>query len=192
MDRRSIGVLAAGAAVAATLMVASPAHAATLDIGDACTTLPGDSTFNMTAAPGETITLVHSTDCVDGNVPLVSSPITKVGIYEYVVDSDATPQTIIYAIVLGKTGGFLEYVVINLTISAGTGGGGVPDDIIQQVGRPAAGCADLDVPTANWSGVAAGGWGPSWAWWVNDGQSAPVCTRTLGYSTTSGGWFVRS
>lgn len=195
MNRTSVGALTAAAAVAASLLVASPAHAATLDIGDSCTEA-GDSFFAVTAAPGETITVVHSTNCVPdtGIVPLLSTPVTKVDDYEYVIDPTAQPGPIPNAIVILKdvSGDFLSsnYVVINLTITPGSGGG--PPDIVQQVGRPAAGCADLNVPTADWSGVGAGGWSPSWAWWMNDGQGGPVCTRTLGYSTTSGGWFVRS
>ena len=53
-------------------------------------------------------------------------------------------------------------------------------DYYQQVGVPASGnCADVPPHTGHWSGYPIGGWSKSWAWWINDGNGGPVCTREV-------------
>lgn len=83
-----------------------------------------------------------------------------------------------------------------------TGGGGTPSDsssssgsapapIVQQFGKPAALTCDEAQPEGlDWSGVASGGWGQSWAQWMNNGTGGAVCSRTLVYSANAGGWTV--
>ena len=39
-------------------------------------------------------------------------------------------------------------------------------------------------------GVTSGGWGESWAQWMNGGTGGAVCTRTLVYSTAQSRWVV--
>lgn len=78
----------------------------------------------------------------------------------------------------------------------GSGGGGssssgssAPSSVTQQFGLPSTGTCDEAAPESlNWAGVAPGGWGISWAQWMNDGAGGPVCTRTLGY--VGSGWTV--
>ena len=65
-----------------------------------------------------------------------------------------------------------------------------PGEVLQQVPRPATGCAAFDAPTLNWAGVAPGGWSDSWARWINNGNGGPVCTRTLTYSTSRDQWIL--
>lgn len=87
-----------------------------------------------------------------------------------------------------------------VTISAGGGGGGssdsttsssTPNPILQQFGKPSSSTCDATAPESlNWSGVASGGWGESWAEWMNGGNGGAVCTRTLVYSNALGGWTV--
>lgn len=65
-----------------------------------------------------------------------------------------------------------------------------PAPRMQQFGLPSSGSCDEAAPLSlNWAGVASGGWGQSWAWWVNAGLGGPVCTRTLVYGP-SGMWVV--
>lgn len=42
----------------------------------------------------------------------------------------------------------------------------------------------------NWAGVESGGWGKSWAQWMNDGAGGAVCTRTLIYNPARARWMV--
>jgi hypothetical protein len=70
---------------------------------------------------------------------------------------------------------------------------GPPPDVEQQVGRArdqtctSAGNAELNI-----GGVASGGWGQSWAQWMNGGTGGFVCNRTLYYNVQYGRWEVRT
>ncbi len=83
--------------------------------------------------------------------------------------------------------------------SPSTGGGSsfgsastsAPAPIVQQFGKPVIGtCAAAAPELLNWSGVANGGWGESWAQWINAGSGGAVCSRTLVYSNAQGRWMV--
>lgn len=66
-----------------------------------------------------------------------------------------------------------------------------PAPVLQQFGMPATGtCEDVASPELNWAGVDAGGWGVSWAQWMNDGNGGPVCSRSLVYNTVLAKWMV--
>jgi len=66
-----------------------------------------------------------------------------------------------------------------------------PPDLLQQVGAPSAStCAAFIDTTLNWAGAPSGGWGTSWAQWVNQGKGGTVCTRSL-YWLPTGRWGVR-
>lgn len=66
-----------------------------------------------------------------------------------------------------------------------------PTPHIQQFGMPADSTCDEASPEGlNWSGVPDGGWGQSWAAWMNGGLGGAVCTRTLVYSNAHGRWVV--
>lgn len=81
-----------------------------------------------------------------------------------------------------------------------SGGGGTSSDsasssapapVTQQFGMPATSTCDEAQPEGlDWAGVASGGWGVSWAQWMNGGNGGAVCTRTLVYSTTQSRWVV--
>jgi len=67
----------------------------------------------------------------------------------------------------------------------------LPPPVVQQFGRPENGECNQQAPSdLNWGGARDGGWGESWAQWVNDGLGGPVCTRTLVYSNTLRKWAV--
>ena len=66
-----------------------------------------------------------------------------------------------------------------------------PDPIMQQFGQVLGRSCEQSAPTElNWSDVAAGGWGQSWAQWMNNGSGGAVCTRTLIYEVDLGAWTV--
>lgn len=68
-----------------------------------------------------------------------------------------------------------------------------PAPVMQQFGKPASGTCDAAAPASlNWGNVASGGWGESWAEWMNDGKGGAVCSRTLVYSNSLGGWMVQA
>jgi hypothetical protein len=64
-----------------------------------------------------------------------------------------------------------------------------PAPILQQFGVPKVGtCESAQPADLDWSGVSSGGWGVSWAQWMNSGTGGPVCTRQLVF--VSGRWIV--
>lgn len=66
-----------------------------------------------------------------------------------------------------------------------------PTPEVQEFGKPASGtCAAGQPAGLNWAGVPSGGWGESWAQWVNGGNGGAVCTRTLVYSTAQSRWVI--
>jgi hypothetical protein len=67
----------------------------------------------------------------------------------------------------------------------------IPAPIVQQFGKPSTGSCDaVALESLNWSGVTSGGWGESWAQWMNGGNGGSVCTRTLIYSTSQSKWIL--
>lgn len=66
-----------------------------------------------------------------------------------------------------------------------------PQPLLQQVGQPTGGCSSVADQKLNWAGSESGGWGTSWAQWVNGGRGGVVCTRYLVWTTT-GRWTVAS
>jgi len=70
--------------------------------------------------------------------------------------------------------------------------GSTPAPRIQQFEKPATGTCDEAAPEGlNWGGASSGGWGESWAQWVNEGQGGAVCTRTLDYNNSTATWQVQ-
>lgn len=66
-----------------------------------------------------------------------------------------------------------------------------PAPLVQQFGRPTSGTCNAAAPKdLDWAGVASGGWGESWAWWMNGGKGGAVCNRVLAYSPR-GMWVVQ-
>jgi hypothetical protein len=85
---------------------------------------------------------------------------------------------------------FATYVLTSSSSSSSVPATG-PADVTQQFGRPIADTCNAAAPESlNWSGVSSGGWGESWAQWMNGGSGGPVCTRTLVYSTAQSKWIV--
>lgn len=68
----------------------------------------------------------------------------------------------------------------------------VPNAVLQQVGVPATGgCLAVIEPSLNLANVAFGGWGLSWAQWINNGAGGPVCSRVLVFDASAVDWYSR-
>jgi hypothetical protein len=123
--------------------------------------------------------------------------------------SNLIPQSGNYNLPLGtvttltfKDAATLTRATLTVTSGGGGGGGGsssdsasssssTPNPIFQQFGKPSFSTCDAVAPESlNWSGVVSGGWGESWAQWMNGGNGGAVCTRTLVYSTAQSRWIV--
>jgi len=64
-----------------------------------------------------------------------------------------------------------------------------PSPIIQQFGHTVGTTCDEAAPSElDWAGVSSGGWGRSWAQWMNVGLGGEVCSRTLAYDAASARW----
>lgn len=143
-----------------------------------------------------------STSTSDFTVTLNGNPVTK----NTVTSASSGTVVLNYSGPSGVSGG--ANVTFNpatssqeeYLINVGIGGGGAsssaasgsaPAPVLQQFAMPATGTCDEAQPEGlNWSGVPNGGWGASWAQWVNSGNGGAVCTRTLVYSTAQSKWVV--
>ena len=80
---------------------------------------------------------------------------------------------------------------VTITGSSGPISGSTPPPILQQFGKPSSlTCDEVTPADLNWGGSSSGGWGESWAQWMNDGNGGAVCTRTLVYSTSQSKWMI--
>jgi len=83
----------------------------------------------------------------------------------------------------------LSNVVIGSGGGSSSSSSSAPSSVTQQFGLPSTGTCDEAAPEGlDWANVSSGGWGISWAQWMNNGAGGPVCTRTLGY--VGSGWTV--
>jgi hypothetical protein len=216
--RRLTGLISIFAVVAAPLFLSSPAQAAPLGaftftcIGDGgagtrigVSPSPGSV---YSASPGDTFTVTNNTG------QLLSPPTFANGysaIYSPALDGngrmvDGSTATVTVGSVQGFIGSFIGFTPGNCTgyqanifVSfspapsppSPTTPTSAPAPITQQFGMPANDSCDQAQPDGlDWSGVTSGGWGESWAQWMNGGLGGPVCTRTLVYSTTQSKWVV--
>ena len=86
-----------------------------------------------------------------------------------------------FTLVIGGSGG----------ASSSGASGSNPAPVLQQFGKPSTGTCDAARPEMlNIGGAESGGWGESWAQWMNGGNGGSVCTRTLVYSNALGHWVV--
>ncbi len=70
--------------------------------------------------------------------------------------------------------------------------GSAPAPVVQEFGKPAEATCDAAAPEGlNWAGVPSGGWGVTWAQWLNEGKGGAVCSRTLAYSGSLNAWTIR-
>lgn len=205
---RFLSVTAAGCALVGAATITAPAASA----ASATALCFGDESASFDLAAGETFTLTVSGACgwlapgvgnfgsttygpVTGDESVLPSewtevapPVTAVftqpacGVPEATTDAlyvafDARPNP---AVNLG---------LFALTYTPAACGSG-PADVIQQVGASPDGSCTITDAALNIGGAESGGWGASWAQWMNEGKGGAVCTRTLTYSANSGHWVV--
>lgn len=191
-----VGHAAPAAAVSSATVVISSGFAVTpstvsLAAGDTLT-IQNDSFSGLSVVngTGQIQSQMSSTNCASAGAssPAASCPLTS-GPSATSFNVMATGTVLIYRYAPGAT------VIATVTIGSGGGGGtssgsavSAPPPIIQQVGMPSGGCSAVVDADLNWAGVAAGGWGQSWAQWANGGNGGPVCTRTLSYSVAADRW----
>jgi len=205
-------LLSAPAAHAATISVTDVNCSTGTNTGTAITASPGD-TLDFTATLTDCDLIKVPTSMVDSASAVTIAPsgsrTVSIAAGQYLVatgstadftslqvtlSSSARSGTIDVLSDLGATGETSWAITIT---GGGSGGGGsssstagsAPAPVIQQFGRPASGTCEEAAPAdLNVAGVGSGGWGESWAQWVNGGTGGAVCTRTLSY--VASGWTV--
>jgi hypothetical protein len=86
---------------------------------------------------------------------------------------------------------FATYVDTAFSSSSGGVATPPPTPVLEQFGRPIVGlCTDAVPEHINVAGAPRGGWGESWAQWMNGGRGGAVCTRTLVYSAAQSKWIL--
>ena len=217
---RAIGVFAAGAIALSGLVAIAPVataadRAVAISCGNASEATP---TITPGLAVGDTLTITYPTsgtvcnkmgvnfDGTIGSPQFLLEPVSGVtgGVtdsgYVYTLNGSGTvvlnvvrPITegafiVDIGATVGLTGG---YMLLQGALPVAADPSQTPADIIQQTGVPASGsCADVVDTAYRYGTSVSGGWGRSWANWINPGIGAAVCTRTLTYSNSLGTWVV--
>ena len=138
--------------------------------------------INVTSADTITVATVGAT-----GVTSISSP----GNYDYTVTQASASLT--FSTPSGACAGDTVTVSINGGAAGGTesAASSAPAPVMQQFGKPSSGtCTEAAPSTLNWGGAPSGGWGESWAQWMNGGLGGAVCSRTLVYSQSAEAWTV--
>lgn len=189
--------------LAASVVSAGSAQAASQAVTHNCTSLAADTPISLTV--GDTLT-ISSSSCTDvwfrsgvGSVEAnggpvsvgTSVPVTPPVTTVYTATASGSANLMVY--VLGASPSVRATFLITVTDAAASGDGGLsgPRPIVQQFGKPALGsCDEVAVDSLNWPGAPSGGWGNSWAQWMNDGLGGEVCSRTLTFSNSISAWTV--
>lgn len=189
--RRTLASLATLAALASgALATAVPASAATVTVTATCSGVGGGvvvDDYDVTAGVGDIIFLANLT-----GVTLTIANKSGVTGAASVINGSGANLT-----VTSGSGSFdLQGAAgCNAFAAAVTFGpastSALPPSVVQQFGKPASGTCEAAAPASlNWAGVPSGGWGNSWAQWMNGGNGGPVCSRMLVYSNNLGAWTV--
>jgi hypothetical protein len=205
--------VAAFALSCASIALPNTSHAASTSTTATCN---ASSTTNLTLYIGEQLTIATSGLCTrilgadgglggTGTLTYISGGNTV----NYPIGTGGTPgldnpSTVIYTgTVIGGArveirdsggGGVIQswdVTVVTAPTSPSLTTNQTPAPLLQQFGKPSSGTCDAVAPESlNWSDVASGGWGESWAQWMNGGSGGAVCTRTLVYSTEQSRWVI--
>lgn len=197
--------IVSGGAVLATLLAAiaaAPTASAGVDtprvllgnVGGRCALSSGADEITVTGNPGDSFR-VSNLGCGPVTVPRtgdVSGPATipnnssavftlgmSVGSGSLVVNPDRSVTTSPFVI---------RFNIVTTPIVTP-----IPEahDYLQQVGVPATGtCQDVAHDVGHLDGFPYGGWGRSWAMWINGGRGGPVCTREVFYDYGVDAWRV--
>ena len=195
--KKLLNALATFALVTAGVIAAPAAHAANIPMTLTCSG-SGSFTFNpssISPASNDVIQLTNSTGATITVGTMNAIPGT--GVVTGTIANTVTGEFQVVGtgeLVIAAGSGCIRTV---LTWTIGGGGGGSssssnstgPAPATQQFGLPASGtCEDVAPADLNWSGVPSGGWGVSWAQWMNGGNGGTVCTRELVYR--AGSWVI--
>ena len=191
-----LSAFAAFGLVSAGVIAAPAAHAANIPMTLTCSG-SGSFIFNpssISPASNDVIQLTNSTGATITVGTMNAIPGT--GVVTGTIANTVTGEFQVMGtgeLDIGAGSGCIR-TVLTWTIGGGGGSGGGgggsssssnstgPAPTTQQFGLPASGtCEDVAPADLNWAGVPSGGWGISWAQWVNDGAGGPVCSRTLSY-----------
>jgi hypothetical protein len=135
------------------------------------------STGTESALPANTWTAVTPTVKVIYSQPVCGTPVRTTA-FLYTSSNASGPAD-------------LGTYSIYFTPTACNTGAETPVSVLQQVGVGTDGTCAATLPAdLNWGGADSGGWGRSWAQWVNGGNGGAVCTRTLVYSTSQSKWMI--
>jgi len=205
MRRIAIAVVLTFFLPSSALMLAAPANAATISSTISCSGSGGTVTVSPStpitgAVNGDTVVIGALSAIASASVSLsgVTGPTSISSAPQTYTITSSSPSYIVVTVVSDPSG--LPYSCVGKSVTISINGGtpssggsssstSAPDPIVQQFGRPASGtCADAAPASLNWGGSSSGGWGESWAQWMNGGTGGAVCTRTLLYSTSSGAW----
>lgn len=152
--------------VAADLGSGISASDVTVTISPSTTVTPGTPGSDVALNPGDVVNFAYS-GSASGSVGLRFQ--------------DNSSNSFTYSVRVASGGGSSS------SSSASSG----PAPVVQQFGQPTTGTCDEAQPEGlDLSGVSSGGWGISWAQWMNGGNGGAVCTRTLVYSSAQGSWTV--
>lgn len=211
--RRSVGVLATVVAGALWAVCVPSAHASATVAVDLSGFGPAVTGATPNAVTATRIRITNSTPIITGtNVEVVSSELTKVGgsqctgfgncmivpgasaEFDVAATASLSPVSVITA-TQNTTPYFTPFTVTYGSVPSpspeGGGANATPPAVLQQFGRPASlTCLEAQPEGLNIGGVDSGGWGNSWAQWMNEGTGGFVCTRTLIYSNAHGHWVV--
>ena len=197
MKRSHLMAASAGFSVAVFVGSITPAHAVdysvtqdcsngaqiridvALNVGDTYTITNNGCTLAAAYAPGVGSVTLNS------NVLGIGSGATGLVNGDVLVYTATTPGTLQLDVTRGHIVSYM-FTVVGLAVVEAAPAAPGPADITQQVESTAAGCSAIERPDLNWSGVASGGWGGSWAAWANGGRGGAVCTRTLTHA--NGAW----
>ena len=187
--RRAIASLATIATIAfGALALATPSHAANLG-----TIIYTGSSLEIEADLLDIFTIQNksgaSVQVVNVTAGAIShqggAPVCNGGVGDCTISNNSLYTFRVNAL---GTANLVGATTQTLTITSPSEGSAA---IIQQFGKPASGTCEDAAPTSlNWAGVPSGGWGNSWAQWMNAGNGGPVCTRMLVYSRPQGGWIL--
>jgi hypothetical protein len=143
---------------------------------------------SVSLAPNTTYYVVMSSASIDlkWKGDNTGTPASSVGPYPPYPGYRSTDSGSTWTALTGR----YRSMVVTVNETPGSSGP-LPPPVLQQFGVPTMGtCSDAAPADLNWGGATSGGWSESWAEWMNGGTGAAVCSRSLVYSSSSGGWVV--
>ena len=185
--------------MAASVVTAVPASAATVTVTVTC-----NGSNNLVASPSlvdisgyDTLAVVN--DATGADIQRTQTPAGVSGSSHVTNGATANYTTSPGNLIFTSQGGSCSGKTVQISMYSGGGSSGgsasrsgsSPKPLVQQFGKPASeSCDTVASVSLDWAGITSGGWGESWAQWMNGGNGGAVCTRTLIYSDNLGSWTI--